>query len=417
MKFFTAITLLLLLSGTLIVLPVLSSSSNTITITSSGQILTPNVTAASGSASDIQAAVDFIIAHGGIGNVSIPEGTFNFVEVGEPWQTVTVPAGINILGAPTERDADGQVIEWKTVLVMPWDVPGDDTVGIPSWFRINGNGDPNTPSRFSDIKLVGYRSINPSSTSMHAAISVVSVIDFRIDHCSFEHTTAGVRVGTEYLGTPRFRGVIDHCKLINLYGSPTPFESRNIDYGVHVFLEWHENVWEPIEQVLGHYNDYTVFIEDCYFKKWRHCVCANNGGHFVFRYNTIEEDFGYGSLDVHEYRTETSGRAAEIYNNIFSDPEEDWGKYAIKWRGGGGVAFNNIVTGYKRLAYLVENAEVQEETYQPHDIWVWNNNLPGDCVDVSVDGDIQEGVHYWRNAPHTFNYIPYPYPHPLTLEE
>ena len=66
-----------------------------------------NVTATNGSAVGIQEAVDQVAA-AGYGNVFIPEGTFNFVEVGEPWTTVTIPAGVNIFGAPTERDANDQ---------------------------------------------------------------------------------------------------------------------------------------------------------------------------------------------------------------------------------------------------------------------------------------------------------------------
>lgn len=400
---------LVILIGTLFVYPAVASLTASIILTSSGQISTPNVTAISGSARDVQAAVDLVVAHGGIGKVSIPEGTFNFVEVGESWVTVIIPAGIDVFGASTERDVNGQVVEWKTVLVMPYDVPNN------SWFSIIGDGDPDKPSRFSDIKLVGYRSIDPYSTSMHTAVSVKAVMDFRIDHCYFEHTTSGVGVSSEYLGAPRFRGVIDHCKFVNKYGTITPFESRTIDYGVHVLLEWHENVWEPIEQVLGSYNDYTVFVEDCYFEKWRHCTTTNNGGHIVFRYNTIKDDFGYGSLDQHEYRTQTAGRAYEIYENQFLDPMVGWGQVAINWRGGGGVAFNNTVTGYNDFAFIYDYGQDQEELYQPHEIWVWNNDLS--CSPISVYGDVQEGVHYWLTAPHTFLYTPYSYPHPLALEE
>ena len=330
--------------------------------------------------------------------------------------TVEIPAGVNLFGAPTERDANGQVVEWKTVLVMPYDVPGDDVVGIPAWFSIIGTADPNRPSRFSDIKLVGYRDFDPSSTSMHLAVSVQSVIDFRIDHCYFRHTAGGG------VGVYGFHccGVIDHCKLINEYGTPVPYETRTIGYGVHVSRDWETTEWEDdISRVLGKYLLYTVFIEDCYFEKWRHCVASNNGAHYVFRHNTIKNDFGYGSLDAHGTYTNVGTRAIEVYENELLDPMPVGTgiKDAIWFRGGGGVVFNNIVTGYERLAYLVNEGEV-EKCY-PHDIWVWNNDLPAGVSPVvvytdPVKGGAVEGIDYFLYAKP--DYVPYPYPHPLTLE-
>ena len=49
----------------------------------------------SGHSRDIQNAVD----QAKTGDVvRIPEGTFNFVEVGEPWMTVNIPIGVNLFG-------------------------------------------------------------------------------------------------------------------------------------------------------------------------------------------------------------------------------------------------------------------------------------------------------------------------------
>jgi len=249
-------------------------------IHNTGRII-PQITSQSGSAGDIQAAVDLAAALG-FGIVRIPEGTFNFVEVGEPWKTVEVPAGVSIFGAPTERDENDQVIEWKTVLVMPYDVPGNDMVGIPAWFSIVGNSDPNKPSRFSDIKLVGYRSINNASTSMHLALTIGSVINYRVDHCYFNNTCAGISVGGHYSC-----GVIDHCFLVNTNGVPDPYAERTIGYGVMFLRADEESEWEDIEDLVGHYTNYTHFVEDCYFSKWRHCVAGNLGAHYVFRHNTV----------------------------------------------------------------------------------------------------------------------------------
>ena len=56
--------------------PVLSTYTKNITIGNFGRISFLNVNASSGSAIDIQAAVDQVVAESGIGNVYIPSGIF-----------------------------------------------------------------------------------------------------------------------------------------------------------------------------------------------------------------------------------------------------------------------------------------------------------------------------------------------------
>jgi hypothetical protein len=341
--------------------------------------------------------------------------------------TVTIPAGVNLFGAPTERDANGQVIEWKTVLVMPSDVPGNDTIGIPIWFKILGNNDPNKPSRFSDIKLQGYRDIDPASTSMSFGVEVISVMDFRIDHCYFRHITGGaVIVHGIY-----HRGVIDHCLLINVYGVPYgpngDFSTRTIGYGVSAHREgWTQ--WESnITKVLGQYTNYTIFIEDCYFSKWRHCTGANDHDHFVFRHNIIDNDFAMGSVDAHGPGSNATvgTRAIEVYDNIFENPDPNWNlNAAINLRGGAATIFNNTVLGnttahYSTLVTIVNEGPL--DYCWPNNVYVWNNNLSVgtellDIVNVNGTPPIVQNVQYFLHAPDIFSYQPYPYPHPLTLE-
>lgn len=426
-KFCAILLVSLILVGIFSLSPAISSLMNDVVIRSTGEISAPpNVTAKSGSAKDIQAAVDWVAASGdGLGNVHIPEGTFNFVEVGEPWMTVNIPAGVNLFGAPTERDVNDQVIEWKTVLVMPWDVPGTWHYGGIAWFRIVGAGDPTKPSRFSDIKLVGYRSIDPSSTTVHGAIKIEDVVDFHVDHCYFEHTCLGVSVLGLYS-----RGVFDHDFFVNPHGVVGMYmDDCTVFYGVSVGRGYGDYWEDDVSKVLGKYTDYTVFIEDCYFEKWRHCVAANNGAHYVFRHNTIKNDFGYGSLDAHGWGVMEDGvitmvgtRAVEIYENQIVDPVKlILPLQTILIRGGGGVIFNNTITGYELAFYLSQEASDDVPKCQVKDVWIWNNTLSPGTQEISVYyGDknpIIEGEHYYRHAPHTFAYEPYPYPHPLTLEE
>ena len=110
-----------------------------------------------------------------------------------------------------------------------------------------GNGDPDRPSRFSDIKLVGYRSIDSTSTTVHQGISIEGVVDFRVDHCSFEHI-AGRAIGVRGL---HCRGVIDHNQIYNIYGYDvlTHYTQSNIGYGVAVERGYDGVTFDPTMDV------------------------------------------------------------------------------------------------------------------------------------------------------------------------
>jgi hypothetical protein len=421
-----------MLAGIFSLSPGISSLMNSVIIESAGRISIPDVTAKSGYWRDIQAAVDWVVTHGGVGNVHIPEGTFDFVKPEDGIKDtprVTVPAGISVFGAPTDRDAKGQVIEWKTVLQVPYEgssfptkVNGDYTGTSFQFFQFVGNGDPNKPSRASDIKFVGYREFNHSSPYWYSAIEMYNVVDFRIDHCFFKNVPADcVTISAPANGA--YRGVIDHCKLINDYGYVEWYIfDCSVGYGISI-NPYGTTFWEDdITKVLGKYNNNTVFIEDCYFSRWRHCVCSNAGVHYVFRHNTIEKDSPTGSIDAHGTYDYVGTRAIEIYDNIIIDPvvnwePENWNStepaewaYGVNWRGGGGVFFNNYIRNYKTGIIMVREGSV--EKCWPHDVWIWNNTWVN--VQTQIDpNDCQQNVDYFLYAPSW--YTPYPYPHPLTL--
>jgi len=360
-----------------------------------------SVTADSGYHADIQSAIDDVEANGG-GAVYIPEGTFNFVNVEESWTgaRVTIPAGIDLFGAPTQRYANGSVIQWKTVLVMPWDSP------TAIWFKILGTGDANKPSRFSDIKLVGYRSIDSNSTTMPISINIAYVVDFRVDHNYFDNIAGGAKV----FGS---NGVFDHNFFVNTNGIPTPYVTATVGYGIQVDRAY-ADVWEDdVSKVLGKYTNYTVFIEHNYFEKWRHVTASNNGAHYVLRYNIIKDDFGYGSVDAHGLGTPAGARATEIYNNTIIDAIQYVD--AIRMRGGAGVAFNNTAGGGTYTRFMSLSNDATNSKYWINDWWIWSNTLTGMTEISEWSEDITEGINYFRYAPHTFNYESYPYPHPLTI--
>ena len=429
-------------------------------ISSSGNVQTgTGNTAKSGSAKDIQSAVNWVVANlNGKGNVYVPAGTWNWTNPGQSWVTVTVPAGVNIFGATTTRDSNDQVTSWNTIIRMSHDEGGNiDTGEQWTFFVFQGSNDPAKPSEMRDIKVVGYRSFDHSSVTMQCALRIDSVADFRIDHCCFEDTPSGIAV-TDAMG------VIDHCRIYNLYGWDDlgGYSDSTIGYGVGVYGDYH-TPFAPTMNMLGHYANYITYIENCYFSWWRHCVAEGVGGYYVFRYNTIEYDMGHFSLDVHGVRTQgyAGGRGAEIYSNTFlhvnqyiplsvdGHSQSQWGAvsynstpssspdYRCLFQDGGGcgVWFNNYVdTSYRSdgIALYTED-DVADATWHLKDFYLWSTKGP--WSPPSWNGPIsgfsgRNVAAYWSrqagnlgdtNYPNVdpswsiAGYTPYTYPHPLTL--
>jgi len=417
-----------------------------IVIRSTGQILTSNVMARSGSVADIQAAVNLAAAAGG-GSVYIPAGAFNFVEVGQPWVTVNVPAGVSIFGAKTQRDAEDQVVEWKTTLVMPYEVPTSGPNDTPAWFAVQlDESNTNKTFRFSDIKLVGWRFFNHSSTTMYCGLKIYlcpwgtylvkGMQNIRVDHCDFQDM-AGCAVDFQPTTAIHNRrvisGVIDHNRMVNSYGNPATmdYEHRTLGYGIAAG-RWACDIWDyNLSNVIGQYTNYTVFIEDNYFSKWRHCVASNDGVHYVFRHNVVDGDYGTGSIDAHgsyadaNFPYAVGTRAIEVYDNIFENPDTTWGAgtWAINLRGGSGIVFNNTLVGYYALMDITNDVG----NYAPYcpqchlnQTYIWNNGL-GSGTLVHNKYDVQLDVNYFLREPSLaqdgFDYMPYQYPHPITLNE
>ncbi|MFX1301098.1 MAG: hypothetical protein ACFFDE_09155 [Promethearchaeota archaeon] len=424
---------MMIVLGALIVNGAISSLNSDITIGSSGKILALGY-AASGSAADIQEAVDRVAAAGG-GNVYIPAGAFNFVEIGQQWSTIEVPARVNICGAPTDRDANGQVVKWQTTLIMPYEVPTDGPDDCRVWFSVYGNEDPNTQFRFSDIKLIGWRYFDNTSTTQYTGVMINKVLNFRVDHCHFQDMAgSGVFVWSwplDYRNRGTANGVIDHCIFNNTYGNPgfMTYGARTLGYGVGM-RRWACDLWDVnLSNIVGQYTNYTVFIEDNYFSKWRHSVCSNDGFHYVFRHNTVEGCYAIGSIDAHgSYADGTAPyavgtRAIEVYENIFKNPDTLWNSkpWAINLRGGSGIIFNNTIEGYYGLIQL-NNDWGNYVPYAPecavNQTYIWNNNL-GSGMLISYNADSRENADYFLRAPNLeqdgFMYTPYSYPHPLAL--
>jgi hypothetical protein len=426
-KVFAILLSLIILGGILSLAYSLSPSFTT--IANIGEVATNKVTAKSGSAVDIQAAVNIVASQGG-GTVYIPAGTWQFNPLGV-WNTVNVPAGVNIFGAQNERFANGSNMEWNTVLVQTWDVPSGDLApgGVNRvWFTITGT----KLTRFSDIHLEGYASVNATfnSTIFYlTGVQTIDVMDFRIDHCWFDNVRHGISIKTSAANNPT-RGVIDHNKLVNTgdpypgYGATNPFlpshtgyTYRTVDYGINIYGNAgnDETMWDSnIYDYLGHYTNYTVFIEDNEFSQWRHAVSSINGMHYVFRYNIVYGENGQGTVDGHGTYTNVGTRAMEFYGNQFLDPNYVYEvePNVFNWRGGGGVFFNNIYRDYYFIIYTVQEGSQFPQGYPGSSdcpVYEWNNTVLSGSHYYAGFGDALGIVNHSVMQ----NYTQYPYPHPL----
>jgi len=156
---------------------------------------------------------------------------------------------------------------------------------------------------------------------------------------------------------------------------------------------------------------------------------VNDGLHIVVRRNTFDNTYGVGEVDGHGSYATTSReyavgtRAMEIYDNVFSNPIKIWDAraWAINVRGGCAIITGNTLVGFDAL--LGFNNEYGNVHYQPkcsiNDTYIWGNNLGGGNLIWSNYG-AEENINYFLRSPNTvedgFEYMPYPYPHPLTLE-
>lgn len=350
-------------------------------IKNSGKVSATVITAKSGLAKDIQDAVNIVAAAGG-GIVYVPNGTFNWYGT----ETVYIPAGVSIIG-------QGQNV---TVLQQVNPAP------FETMFVITGNGNPNKPVRISGITFKGKVIGNDDVAG--SAIEIENIIDFRVDHCDFiDFPAEGVGVQ----GNLGCRGVIDHCNFKALYKDTV---DGYWSYGVVV---WSTDYWDwddNITHFLGKYEDIptlfpTVYVEDCYFYKTRHAIASNQLGWYVFRYNTVYQEWNSG-VDVHGSSPNAAGgRGGEVYNNHIIAP------IGIGFRGGSGVIFNN--TGGSEIWVMKDTEGTPLRPLK--DLWIWNN----DGKFVNYDGYYKENVNYFLRAPNQqqdgFAYTPYTYPHPLTL--
>jgi len=412
----------------------------------------------------LQSAIDTATIASENASIYLPAGTFDWTSGGTLTQ-ISMTNGIYLFGAPTERDEDDQVVEWRTILQMNDKVETEDADDQPAFFAVTLNETRTDQTfRMSDIKLIGYRYFDwlengtPDFTvpytgegehgleEMYRGVVVylsedeenatAGMDNMRIDHCHFQDM-CGNAIWIEASSAERNRrtvhAVIDHNILVNSYGDPgrfttSSYENRTLGYGIGI-RRWSSDVWEDdFLDVIMQENNYTVFIEDNVFGKWRHCICTNDGMHSVVRYNLFNVTYGVGDVDQHgSYADESHDwavgtRAAEIYNNTFQNPDRTWDStyaFAVNHRGGCAIITNNTIINYTCLTFL--NNEYGNVYFQPkcsiNNTYIWGNTLNGASIIGYCYGSTENVTHFLYEPTvelSGFVYVPYPYPHWLT---
>ena|GEM_PF-3527029 len=407
-----------------------SSLMNNIVIQSTGRIAT-EVYAASGSASDIQAAVNLISSVGG--TVYVPAGTFHW-----NGETVTIPGGVNVIGA-SPAGCKGHEDNWEsytpsTILHNNF-AQGDPD--MPSMFIVDGWSYPNKPSRISGIQFEATAPTNPTNEAFQNgfAIWMFHVLDFRVDHCTFiNFCDIAVFCDSLSASSPigKSRGVIDHCVVDNPYklsGSGWLW-----GYGFVARGDWKTAAhWDTdITHFIGQYDSSSIptgasimFVEDCHLSRTRHATDGSAGAWEVIRYNLIDNSIPpYGDIGMHGATDGMSGRGFEVYENTMNEIVADDGNdIGVRLRGGSGFIFNNRFTMDQNspnayLLYLDREGNIEEQFVK--NTYIWNNVYTKSSF-LNNRGDYTENIDYFLRAPNQqqdgFTYTPYPYPHPLTLQQ
>ncbi|MCK5150179.1 hypothetical protein KAJ87_04620, partial [Candidatus Pacearchaeota archaeon] len=266
---------------------------------------------------------------------------------------------------------------------------------------------------------------------------------------------------TQPIGSKNFR--IDNCKYNNYDGHPiriSGYSSGVIDHCqfIDITSEGLIIMGDPLAAdrplVLGG-NDGVIFIEDCDWSAtgdvtrwWSNVLDGNYGARWVFRHNTITDHANNKLLEwieTHGFYRSDWGRGVlsfEVYGNTFTSPSATGWKTGLKLRGGlNGVIFNNAWIGpdwdsrtevwlsndrsgsYCRTHDNIDccvDVEGYPCTDQISNLYIWNNTVNEEnSFTLEIPDDYENRLHIQQDRDYFLyerpDYIPYPYPHPLTL--
>jgi hypothetical protein len=362
--------------------------------------IAPYVTANSGSAADIQNAVNQVATHGnGLGTVIIPAGNWTWYDT-----TVNVPTGVNIIGTGLAGNSGhpnftNYTISSSTNTILFDNYTYSSPTGTYSFnpmFYVYGTpnvwGDnsiantktPYAPTRISGIYFesnlwpAGYGTAEVNTGGVQA-IQIRESDNCRVDHCTFVDFSQAVMLiandadnESSTTNGATCYGVVDHCTFTLLYETRNPGSGTywSLNYGVYALGNLYGLFGDegataftlPATSFFGYYGPRPlyciVYVEDCHFTYVMQTCDAIQGGYYCSRFNLVTApvmDNGgqiTGAFDNHGTPGywAVGGRGAEIYNDTVVMPTAAQ-LAAYSWwiqsgefyndRGGGSLIYNN----------------------------------------------------------------------------
>lgn len=401
------------------------------------------VTASSGSAANIQTAVDDVAAHGG-GTVYVPAGTWTWINpsttTNNPLSTPTVihiPAGVNVIGTGL-AGCYGHGDNWadytaQTIIVLQSPLPPN----APTLFFIDDNIKVGAgKTRISGIE---FHAPAPASAeteaNSYAGLIFYSCKSYRLDHCSFINfsgTAVFCDASSGSLGHWAY-GVIDHCVVDNPYKNAG--SGWLWGYGFYsrgnmkpVYNNWDTNFLNYLGQFGATAACSIMYVEDCHLSRCRHATDGIQGSWNAIRFCKVDNPYPpWGLICLHGSSDYYGGRGMEAYNNtLVGIPSTGWGESeGVRLRGGAGFFYYNsfTVSPQDLTAYGTELCDFDWSVDYPatniHNTYVWNNTVSGASLFIANQGTIN--VDYFLRAPTLvndgFSYTPYTYPHPLAVDQ
>lgn len=327
-----------------------------------GPACAATITAATGNADDVQAALD-AAQDGDI--VQVPAGTYAWSKAVKLGVTNWV-GGKAVATGQKHLTLQGAGID-QTIIVN--EVPRHPNSIDDALFVIHtAEG---KPFRLTGMTLKG----GTTETGYTGAVRIVGTDKhLRIDHVKFDRLqTRGLHISGDIYG------VIDHCEfIINAW-----VQAIWIGHSAWGGQSYGDGSWASA-LTLG--TEKAIYIEDNLFRAEGAATATATvdswmGGRWVFRHNQVE------NMTIGNHGTESSGRwrgcfSMEIYDNTFhrSDPAHWWAVGMS--RSGTCVMFNNVITGTYDSLFVLDNFR------EFHSFAFW-----GACDGTGVY-DLNDGVVY-----------------------
>lgn len=346
--------------------------------------------------------------------VSIPYGTFLFNK------SITTTKKISVIGAGLT-----QTILYRSETTSDATLQGST---YECFFKFNINS--TVPSNII-ISGICFKSKKPcintgdgGSLAADFGIEMNYCKDFKITRCRFENFGNGaIQI---YHDDSIVGGLISNNEFYHNEKGP---DGLGLGYGVVIYGDNKRWTTDP---EFG--SSRFIFIENNIFEYHRHSIAAGGNAKYVFRYNTIWNNYIISTpyvhaVDAHNGRGGTPGtsnyygtRAVEVYNNNITNttfydgstiiPSQNVSKLVevcISINSGDGLIYKNTINGYRFGMGM--------QLFKPGTgkIYYWGNNFTvygANCQDFYnyQPTVLKEGVDFFLAEK---AYTIYQYPHPL----